>query len=79
MDDIIKEYHELDKSPYPNGIAGEEVAGIDLMLLLTYCGGIVETYITKKGELNARSREYLSSCLNDLKIVKSNLSGAPKK
>lgn len=59
--------------PFPENLAGEEIKGIDIVLLDTETAGCIATFIARKGSLDKQRAEILGRCIIDIKIVKGEL------
>ncbi len=75
----IKEVWEAHKSSnFPSDCRGEEIEGIDLVMLDVDIAGCVTTYIGSKGVLEYQKIEILKKCREELNIVLSKLRGLSK-
>jgi hypothetical protein len=77
MDDIAKLYNEHLTTSFPNR-RGDEIVGIDLVLIDSNTAGLISSYINSRGHLSADDRRILNHCYSDLKTVVKELSGADK-
>jgi hypothetical protein len=55
--------------PFPDGLGGEEVAGIDLVLLDAEVAGCIQTWLSNDMRLDEPHRTYLVRCADDLDRV----------
>lgn len=74
MDEIIQLYDQHLKSPFPTG-RGDEISGVDLVLVDSYTAGLVDKYIHSRGNLGADDIRILNRCYSDLKTVVKELGG----
>jgi hypothetical protein len=59
---------------FPEGMAGEEVAGVCLTTIDTFAAGCLDTYFTEKW-LDAERQNVLSRCLQDVRKALPHLEG----
>ena len=79
MRDIItKKYEEFIELPFPQNLKGEEISGIDLILLDNDFAALTDKFISFKGHLKIKDIEILKRCLIDLETVIKELSGLDK-
>jgi hypothetical protein len=62
-------WREHAAAPFPRGLAGQEVAGIDLALLDTIVAGCVSTFLDRKGTLDTWRTATLGLCYRHLTVV----------
>jgi hypothetical protein len=55
--------------PFPRGLGGEEIEGIDLVLLDDCIMGVASWYERNSRPVSSEHREMLSSCLRDLDAI----------
>lgn len=77
MDEIIHLYDQHLTTPFPNR-RGDEILGVDLVLVDGDAAGLVDKYIRSRGQLSADDIRILNHCYSDLKTVVKELSGADK-
>ena len=75
MIDIASLYNELIKIPFPDNLNGQEIIGIDLVLLDSDTAGLIDKFVSYKGQLNRKDFDILQQCYNDLRIVVRELKG----
>jgi hypothetical protein len=64
------------RRPFPDALAGSEVAGVDLVLLDADAAGCIGTYVAGRGaRLNEECRQVLGRCLAELERVTALLDG----
>lgn len=68
MKAIQKLYNEHLNTPFPD-LRGEEIDGIDLVMLDSDIAGLVQTFFAHRGQLNGDDFKILNHCYSDLKIV----------
>ena len=74
MDEIIQLYDQHLKTPFPDR-RGDEISGVDLVLVDSYTAGLVDKYIHSRGNLGADDIRILNRCYSDLETVVKALSG----
>lgn len=79
MDDIKKLYNEHLRASFPPGIGGEEIQGIDLALTDMYTAGLIDKYISRRGQLTPDDFKILNHCYSDLKVIVKELKGTNRK
>jgi len=57
------------RAPFPPELAGEEIAGVDLVMLDADIAGCVSTWLRDRGRLDEERRRSLASCLQDVERV----------
>lgn len=77
MDDIAKLYREHLTATFPDR-RGDEIMGIDLVLIDSDTTGLISKYIGSHGKLSSADCKILKQCFSDLKIVVNELSGADR-
>ena len=77
MDEIVKLYNEHLETPFPDR-RGDEILGIDLVLVDSDTAGLISTYVGSRGRLSADNIRILHSCYSDLRSVVKELSGADR-
>lgn len=68
--------------PFPKGLAGEEIAGIDLVLLDSDCAGLIDKFLGRKGtrgKLDQKDYQLLKELKIELNIVIPLLTNSSKK
>ncbi len=75
MNDIKERYQEFKNDPFPTGIAGKEILGIDLVMLDTNTAGLIEKFIGYNYKLNRNDFEFLKRLSLELKKVTKELNG----
>lgn len=75
MTNIEEKYQEFYNMPFPRGLAGEEILGIDLVLLDSDSAGLLDKYIGYKGKLSRSDFELLERLNLELKSVTKELKG----
>lgn len=74
MDDIVKLYNEHLTTSFPDR-RGDEVMGVDLVLIDSDTAGLISKYIGARGQLSGDDYKILKHCFSDLKTVINELSG----
>ncbi len=75
MNDIKKKYQVFRNEPFPEGIAGEEIHGIDLVMLDAETAGIIDKFIGYKYKLTRTDFDQLKRLSVELKTVTKELDG----
>jgi len=77
MEEIIHLYDQHLATPFPNR-RGDEILGVDLVLVDSDTAGLIDKYIGSRGQLSADDIRILKHCYSDLKTVVKELSGADR-
>jgi hypothetical protein len=77
MEDIVKLYDEHLIAPFPDR-RGDEIMGIDLVLIDSDTAGLISTYIGSRGQMTSDKIRMLHHCYSDLKTVVRELNGADR-
>jgi hypothetical protein len=77
MDDIVKLYNEHLATSFPDR-RGDEVMGIDLVLIDSDTAGLIDKYTKSRGQLSSNDLRILTHCHSDLKTIVKELSGADR-
>lgn len=77
MDDIVKLYNEHLATRFPDR-RGDEVMGVDLVLIDSDTAGLIDKYIKSRGQLSSDDLRLLNHCHADLKTIIKELSGADR-
>ena len=78
VSEIETMWNEWKSIPFPSDYAGEEVEGICLVSLDTYTAGCIQTFVSRKGSLDAERISILKKCEKDLEIITNKLEGDAK-
>jgi len=68
-------WREHVQAPFPEGLAGQEVAGICITSLDTFTAGCIDTFISRAGNLDLWRTAVLGLCYRDLAMVVCELEG----
>jgi hypothetical protein len=71
-------WREHDAAPFPEGVAGLEVAGICVTSLDTFAAGCIQTYVDSGGRLDQERVAVLASCSRDFAVVVPQMTGEAK-
>ncbi len=71
---IRQSWEAWTRRPFPGGIRGLEIEGVDLTLLDTLASGCIKTYVDA-GYLDPERVDVLQGCMNDLDRTVSRLTG----
>jgi len=77
MDEIVKLYNEHLTTSFPDR-RGDEILGIDLVLIDSDTAGLISKYIGSRGQLSSNDISLLHHCYSDLKTVVKELNGADR-
>ena len=77
MDEIVKLYNEHLTTSFPDR-RGDEILGIDLVLIDTDTAGLITKFISYRGQLSTEDIRILHHCHSDLSRVVKELSGADR-
>ncbi|MBC7796159.1 MAG: hypothetical protein H7Z37_04710 [Pyrinomonadaceae bacterium] len=75
INEIETMWNEWKAVPFPSDCAGEKVESICLVSLDTYTAGCIETFVSRKGILDAERISILIKCEKELKTVTDKLEG----
>lgn len=78
MNDIKEKYQEFRNEPFPEGISGEEIHGIDLVMLDAGTAGLIEKFIGYNYKLTRADFDLLQRLSVELKTVTKELDGQPR-
>jgi hypothetical protein len=78
MNDTKEKYQEFRNEPFPEGIAGEEIHGIDLVMLDADTAGLIEKFIGYNYKLTRTDFDLLQRLSVELKTVTKELDGQPR-
>ena len=68
-DEVERLWDEHLGAPFPDGLAGEEIAGVDIVMLDADIAGCVVTWLGNRGRLDEGRKAVLAKCLDDLDSV----------
>jgi hypothetical protein len=71
-------WQEHERAPFPEGLAGEEINGVDLVLIDADIAGAIASSVDAPRNLDPTSREALVLCRADLERVLPHLSNTPE-
>src|SRR5687767_8409811 len=77
MDEIAKLYNEHLTTPFPDR-RGDEVLGIDLVLVDSNTAGLITKYIATRGQLSSDDLRILNHCYSDLKTIVRESNGVDR-
>lgn len=77
MNEIVKLFNEHLKTPFPDR-RGDEILGVDLVLVDGDTAGLITKYISSRGHLNTDDIRILNHCNAALRIVVKELHGADR-
>ncbi|HYG37368.1 MAG TPA: hypothetical protein VD908_02060 [Cytophagales bacterium] len=75
MNDIKEKYQEFRSEPFPEGVAGEEIHGIDLAMLDADTAGLIEKFIGYNYQLTRTDFDLLKRLSAELKTVTKEVEG----
>ena len=62
-------------TPFPPGLAGQEVGGICVTSLDSFASGCIQTFLARRGSLDDERAEILRNCKQNLAVVIPHLKG----
>ncbi len=71
-------WNEWKAIPFPSDYSGKDVENICVVSLDSYTAGCIDTFICRKGSLDAERISILKKCQKDLEIVTNKLEGNAK-
>jgi hypothetical protein len=74
MDEIKKIYDEHLRTSFPD-LRGEEIHGIDLVLIDSDTAGLISKYLSHRGQLTEDDFRIINYCYSELKLVVKELDG----
>lgn len=69
MSEIESVWREHQAAAFPSDCRGEDIDGVDLVLLDTETAGCISTYLTKRGQINSNQIACLRHCCDELDVV----------
>jgi hypothetical protein len=75
VNEIKAMWNEWKSLPFPANYSGKDVEGICITSLDSYAAGCIDTFISRKGSLDAWRISVLEKCRDDLEIVLPKLDG----
>ncbi len=69
MDKIAAQWKSFQELPFPEGVAGEEIEGEDLVSLDTFAAGCISTFVGSNGKLDFEKRNILNACITGMRKV----------
>lgn len=78
MNEIAKLWEEFQSRPFPDGIAGEEINGVEPVEIDTFTAGCVSTYVGNKGSLDIERINILKKCMSELEAILPELNSEGK-
>jgi hypothetical protein len=72
-DDIKRQYIDFEKVPFPIGLGGEEINGVEVVLVDTYAAGLIHSYAHSKTGLDQAQYDLLMEVWNDLNMIMDDL------
>ena len=77
MTDIKTLYADFLEIPFPDNLSGQEINGIDLVLLDSDTAGLIDKFIHHDNQLDINDFNILRQCCCELEIVEKELQGQP--
>lgn len=75
---IEEKYQEFRNEPFPEGMAGEEIHGIDMVMLDADTAGLIDKFISYNYKLTKTDFDLLKRLSIELKTVTKVLEGQPR-
>ena len=69
LDEVTRLWAEHEDAGFPDRLRGEEIAGVDMVMLDADAAGGIQTWMGNKMRLDEPHRSYLARCLDDLERV----------
>jgi hypothetical protein len=64
-DSVQRLWDEHSDAPFPARLRGEEIAGVEMVMLDADIAGCVQSWLANNGQLDEHRKEILRSCLDD--------------
>jgi hypothetical protein len=64
-DSVQRLWDEHCAAPFPARLGGQEIAGVEMVMLDADIAGCVQTWLANKGQLDEHRKEILRSCLDE--------------
>lgn len=78
MSDIKTLYIDFLQIPFPDNLSGEEINGIDLVILDSDTAGLIDKFIHHDSQLYINDINLLRQCCRELELVEKELQGQQK-
>jgi len=75
VDEIKVMWDEWKALPFPAEYAGKEVEGVCVASLDSYAAGCIDTFVARRGSLDAERVSILEGCKRELEAVLKSLDG----
>lgn len=75
---LKKLWSEYESAKFPRGLLGQEIAGLDLVVLDANVAGCIETFLSRKRQLDTWRTAVLGKCYRELATVIAELSGSAR-
>ncbi len=72
-DDIKRQYIEFENVPFPVGLGGKEINGVEVVMIDTYAAGLINSYAHSNTELSPSQYVLLMEVWNDLNMIMDDL------
>ena len=73
--EIERLWREHCAATFPEGLAGQEVLGVEVAQVDTFAAGCIDTFIACRGNLDLRRTAILGLCYRDLAVAVLGLQG----
>lgn len=77
-EEIRKEFNRFWNAPFPPSARGEEIEGVELVLIDADTMGLISRFLGNNGRLEIYERKMLQSCVGDLNTILPHMEGTPK-
>lgn len=78
MDEIQQLYEKHLNTPFPLELRGEEIDGIELVLIDADAAGVISTFLSSHDKLELNLKLLVPTIASELQIVINQLSGSEK-
>lgn len=78
MTNIKTLYADFLKIPFPDNLSGEEINGVDLVLLDSDTAGLIDKFIRHDSQLDTNGFYILRQCCIELELVEKEVQGQQK-
>jgi hypothetical protein len=79
MNPIRDLWEDFRGAPFPQGLAGKEIDGVDLVEADSFAAGCISTFIGSHGNLPRDQIDILRKCLTDIDRVIPSLDGEARR
>ena len=73
--EVERLWREYCAIPFPEGLAGQEVSGVEVAMVDTVASGCIDTFIARQGSLDTWRTAILGLCYRNLGVATVGLQG----